>query len=88
MNITLTPNDTVGRMLYTFSGTGYEMDECNIDKLKKHSLISFNKLGSAQDFSDNWPKNFSRTYTINKSTSSDASYIPIIIKNSSSKIDF
>ena len=43
MNISLSPNDTVGRMLHTFSATGYEMAECSIKELKKYNLIKFNE---------------------------------------------
>ena len=39
MNVSLSPNDTVGRMLYTFNATAYEIDECNFTNLKKYKLI-------------------------------------------------
>lgn len=39
MNISLSPNDTVGRMLYTFNATAYEIDECNFANLKKYNLM-------------------------------------------------
>jgi hypothetical protein len=29
MNVSLTPNDTLGRMLHTFNGTAYEIAEYN-----------------------------------------------------------
>jgi hypothetical protein len=34
MNISLTPNDTLGRMLHSFSATAYEMAECNYTNRK------------------------------------------------------
>jgi hypothetical protein len=40
MNTSLTPNDTVGRMLHTFSTTAYEIDECNFANLDKYKLLS------------------------------------------------
>ena len=39
MNVSLSPNDTVGRMIWTFSATAYEIDENTYDNLKKHKLI-------------------------------------------------
>lgn len=37
-NTTLTPNDTVGRMLYTFNSTAYEIDDSNLSTLKKYGF--------------------------------------------------
>ena len=39
MNVSLSPNDTVGRMIWTFSATAYEIDENTYDNLKKYKLI-------------------------------------------------
>lgn len=44
MNVSLSPNDTVGRMLHTFSCTGYEIAECTFDKLKELNLINIDTL--------------------------------------------
>lgn len=38
MNISLTPNDTLGRMLYTFSATAYEIADLTYDNLVKYNL--------------------------------------------------
>ncbi len=38
MNISLTPEDTVGRMLHNFSATGYEATDANINTLRKNNL--------------------------------------------------
>ena len=35
MNVTLTPNDTLGRMLHTFNAAAYEIAECNFENLQK-----------------------------------------------------
>lgn len=40
MNTSLTPNDTLGRMLHTFNTTAYEIDECNFMNLDKYKLLS------------------------------------------------
>lgn len=40
MNVSLSPNDTLGRMLYTFSATGYEMADYNYTNLKELGLIN------------------------------------------------
>lgn len=39
MNVSLSPNDTVGRMVWTFSATAYEIGENTYDNLKKYKLI-------------------------------------------------
>jgi hypothetical protein len=39
MNISLTPNDTLGRMLHTFSATAYEIAEYNFDNLEAYNLL-------------------------------------------------
>ena len=41
MNTSLSPNETVGRMLHTFSSTGYEMAPCDLDNLSMNKLNSF-----------------------------------------------
>ena len=43
MNISLSPNDTLGRMLHTFQGTAYEVAEYNFDNLVKHNLIKLSE---------------------------------------------
>lgn len=40
MNISMTPNDTLGRMLHTFSGTAYEIADFNYDNLNSYGFIS------------------------------------------------
>ena len=38
MDVTFTPNETLGRMLYTFSATAYEVDECSIESYSKYKI--------------------------------------------------
>jgi hypothetical protein len=40
MNSSLSPNETVGRMLHTFSSTAYEIAECNFANLEQYNLIA------------------------------------------------
>lgn len=40
MNVTLTPNTTVGRMVHTFNCQAYEMDNCNYENLVKYNIIN------------------------------------------------
>ena len=44
MNVSLTPNDTLGRMLHTFSATAYEVAECNCINLKKYGIMKAQKV--------------------------------------------
>jgi hypothetical protein len=39
MNTSLSPNDTLGRMLHTFTSTAYEIAEFNEENLKKYNLL-------------------------------------------------
>lgn len=39
MNVSLSPNDTLGRMLHTLSCTAYEIDEFTFDNLLKYDLV-------------------------------------------------
>ena len=45
MNVSLSPNDTLGRMLHTFSATAYEVGENEVEELIKNSIISFKEGG-------------------------------------------
>lgn len=38
MNVSMTPNDTLGRMLYTFNSTACEVDDCNLLTLSKYGF--------------------------------------------------
>lgn len=40
MNVTMSPNDTLGRMLHTFNCSAYEVDDYNYQNLFNHGLIS------------------------------------------------
>ena len=39
MNTSLTPNDTLSRMLHTFSCTAYEIDDFTFDNLRKYGML-------------------------------------------------
>lgn len=39
MNVSMTPNDAVGRMLHTFSGTAYEVADLTYDNLSNYGII-------------------------------------------------
>ena len=39
MNTSMTPNDTLGRMIHTFSSTAYEVADCTFDNLRKYGMM-------------------------------------------------
>lgn len=41
MNVSLNPNQSLGRMLYTFSCTAYEIGEVEMEVLKNNGLVNF-----------------------------------------------
>jgi hypothetical protein len=40
MNSSLSPNDTLGRMLHTFNCTAYEIMECNFNNMKTQGYLN------------------------------------------------
>lgn len=44
MNTSLSPDDTLGRMLHTFSSTGYEIMDNTIENLQKNKLMNLSEL--------------------------------------------
>ena len=52
MNISLTPNDTLGRMLHSFNCTAYEIQEYSFNNLKELNL-SYTKLSAVTFPPDN-----------------------------------
>jgi hypothetical protein len=39
MNTSLSPNDTIGRMLHTFSSTAYEIADYNFNNLREYGFV-------------------------------------------------
>lgn len=53
MNASMTPNDTLGRMLHTFTCTAYEIAECNFVNLKLYELFgTINKANAIMLFNE------------------------------------
>lgn len=50
MNTSLAPNDTLGRMLHTFTSTAYEIDEYNLSNLIKYGFICPSELDLRQNY--------------------------------------
>lgn len=44
MNVSLTPNDTLGRMIHTFNCTAYEVAENDYENLEKYNFIKANAI--------------------------------------------
>ena len=53
MDINFSPENGLGRMLYSFSATAYEVDDCTIENLKLYNIsggkITFNLNGESDD---------------------------------------
>jgi len=47
MNISFQPNQTLGRRLWNFQSTAYEVDECNWENYGKYNIISTTNKGPA-----------------------------------------
>lgn len=43
MDISFTPNQTLGRMLYSFSATAYEIDDCTLENISKYGAQPIGK---------------------------------------------
>lgn len=48
MNTSLTPNDTVGRMLHTFNSTAYQISDYNSQKLNEYGFIQISEPETTQ----------------------------------------
>lgn len=48
LNVSLSPNDTLGRMLHTFNATAYEVDECSYEALTKANIIKTDNVTTQQ----------------------------------------
>ena len=46
MQVSLTPKNELGRLIYTFSATAYEVDDCSIDTLIKYNFINVGAYSS------------------------------------------
>lgn len=64
MNINLTPNDTLGRMLHSFSGTAYEIADYSVNSLRNLGMI---KIVLPEIFNQN--NLIMNQYTLNKENS-------------------
>lgn len=60
MDVNLTPNQILGRMLYSFTANAYEIDKCTIDNYEKYGIqtvgnysnkliYNYNKIGQIND---------------------------------------
>ena len=58
-NVSLSPEDTLGRMLHSFSATAYEIDNFNQDKLIKYDLINSKYTNQIQSTYKQLQKNIS-----------------------------
>ncbi len=45
-NVSMTPNASLGRMIYEFSATAYEVAENNLENLEKKGIINIGKFGT------------------------------------------
>lgn len=68
MNISLSPNDTLGRMIHSFSCTGYECAAADIESLQASGLVRQPEIKEPEITDGDW-KIFSKTY--NKITWTD-----------------
>lgn len=77
LNTSLTPNDTVGRMLHSFNCTAYEIAECNYDNLVNFGFID-NGLSA-----DEKERGYYRTVPLGWQTheNDEYGYIPVITGN-------
>lgn len=80
MDINLTPNQTLGRMLYSFSATAYEMDDADVANFENYNIQTIGELaeGTIQQTEDRFGKimvkgnynSYTGTFTIEDAFSS------------------
>ena len=54
MDINFTPNATLGRRIYSFTATAYEVDECNIKNYDKYRISPLGTYDTQLQFSDDY----------------------------------
>jgi hypothetical protein len=51
MDVNFTPNDSLGRMLYTFTATAYEMDECTLENFENYGIQTIGTYSTNLEYS-------------------------------------
>ena len=65
MDINLTPNSTLGRRIYSFTATAYEVDDCNIKNFDKYSISPLGTYDTQLQFSENYLGQFNEIIPAN-----------------------
>jgi hypothetical protein len=65
MDISFSPNATLGRKIYTFSCTAYEIDECNAKNMMKYGVLD---LGDSTKITHTENEEIDQVYTIDGRT--------------------
>lgn len=66
MDINFTPNATLGRRIYSFTATAYEIDECNIKNFDKYNILSLGTYSTLLRFSQDYIGEYGETIPANK----------------------
>ncbi len=66
MDVSFTPNSTLGRMIYSFSATAYEIDECSLDNFTQYGIQTVGEYSSYIEYS--YDSNQQLTGTISAGT--------------------
>jgi hypothetical protein len=53
MDINFTPNTTLGRMLYSFSATAYEMDDCTLENFESYGIQTIGTYSTNLEYNYN-----------------------------------
>lgn len=72
LNVSLTPNDTVGRMLHTFQCTAYEVDDFKYDNLSSLNFLQSNRVEQPPLL---WKTKKFYTTSINKNNQEEINYL-------------
>lgn len=51
MDINFTPNNSLGRMLYSFTATAYEMDECTLENFENYGIQTIGNYSTNLEYS-------------------------------------
>lgn len=90
MNISFTPNKTLGRRIYSFSATAYEIDEASVENYNYYNIQNQGALNDDLSFSEKKAGNLNITIPANVNTFDyiNANYSRLTKENYFSKVDY
>lgn len=66
MNISLTPNATLGRRIYSFTCTAYEIDDFTLENCNKYGIINLGNYQTVLEYKNEYLGQLNQTFKVNE----------------------